>query len=78
MKNKYNIEDFKNMKMTDQEKESVWNGVLRRVTDYPEGEYPFDDMPNTWDGILRRKSDFPHGNVPETALRQKEEGNINS
>lgn len=52
------------MKMTDSEKQSVWDGVLRRTTDYPEGEYPFEQKPNNWDGVLRRKSDFPEGTYP--------------
>ena len=58
---KYTIKELKEMKMTSEEKQSVWDGVLRRVTDYPPGEYPFEGMPNTWDGVLRRKTDFPEG-----------------
>lgn len=50
--------------MTPEEKKSVWDGVMRRMTDYPEGEYPFGDIPNTWDGVFRRKSDFPEGTYP--------------
>lgn len=65
MKTKYTISQLKEMKMTDKEKKSVWDGVLRRVTDYPEGQYPFKDKPSTWDGIKRRKSDFPDGMPPE-------------
>lgn len=57
MKEKYTIQQLKEMKMTDDEKSSVWDGVLRRVTDYPEGEYPFAGKPSTWDGVKRRKSD---------------------
>lgn len=49
------------MKMTDKEKKSVWDGVLRRATDYPEGKYPFKDKTHNWDGVKRRKSDFPNG-----------------
>jgi hypothetical protein len=64
MKTKYTISQLKEMKMTEKEKKSVWDGVLRRVTDYPEGQYPFKDRPNTWDGIKRRKSDFPDGMPP--------------
>ncbi len=44
--------------MTQEEKDRVWDGVLRRTTDYPDGEYPFGEVPNNWDGVLRRKSDF--------------------
>jgi hypothetical protein len=58
MKEKYTIQQLKDIKMTDTEKAAVWDGVLRRTTDYPDGEYPFGDVPNTWDGVLRRKSDF--------------------
>jgi hypothetical protein len=65
MKTKYTISQLKAMKMTDKEKKSVWDGVLRRVTDYPEGQYPFKGRPNTWDGVKRRKSDFPDGVPPE-------------
>lgn len=64
MKKKYTLEELRGMKMTDKEKESVWDGVLRRVTDYPEGEYPFKGIPNTWDGVFRRKTDFPDGVAP--------------
>lgn len=62
--NKYTIKQLREMKMTDEEKQSVWDGVLRRATDYPPGEYPFGDVPNTWDGVLRRKTDFPEGTGP--------------
>ncbi len=61
----YTIKRLRSMKMTDEEKAEVWNGVLRRVTDYPPGEYPFEGKPNTWDGVLRRRSDFPEGAYPE-------------
>lgn len=64
MKDKYTIKQLKEMKMTSQEKADVWDGVLRRTTDYPEGEYPFEILPNTWDGVFRRKSDFPDGVGP--------------
>lgn len=64
MKDKYTLQELKDMKMTPQEKAEVWDGVLRRVTDYPEGEYPFEIKPSTWDGVLRRKSDFPDGVGP--------------
>lgn len=63
-KNNYTIKELRQMKMTDEEKKNVWDGVLRRVTDYPEGEYPFEGVPNNWDGVLRRKSDFPDGTYP--------------
>lgn len=59
MKEKYTLQQLKDMKMTDAEKATVWDGVMRRTTDYPEGEYPFEKKPSNWDGILRRKSDFP-------------------
>jgi hypothetical protein len=65
MKEKYTIKQIREMRMTAEEKAKVWDGVLRRVTDYPPGEYPFEGMPNTWDGVLRRKSDFPDGLAPE-------------
>jgi hypothetical protein len=66
MKEKYTIKQLRELKMTAAEKASVWDGVLRRVTDYPEGEYPFGDISNDWDGVLRRKSDFPEGLYPGT------------
>lgn len=59
MKEKFTLKQIKEMKMTPKEKEDVWDGVLRRTTDYPEGEYPFEKKPSTWDGVLRRKGDFP-------------------
>lgn len=61
---KYTINDLKGLRMTPEEKAEVWNGVLRRVTDYPPGEYPFEEKPNTWDGTLKRKTDFPDGVYP--------------
>jgi hypothetical protein len=73
----FTIKQIKDMKMTDMEKESTWDGILRRVTDYPEGEYPFERKPSTWDGIKRRKSDYPDGNIPQEILdliaREREE-----
>jgi hypothetical protein len=68
MKKKYTIKELKEMKMTDKEKASVWDGVLRRATDYPEGKYPFKKKPSTWDGVKRRKSDYPSGEVPPEVL----------
>lgn len=44
--------------MTDEEKNRVWDGVLRRASDYPDGKSPFADKPSNWDGTLRRASDF--------------------
>jgi hypothetical protein len=64
-KEHYTIQQLRDLKMTSEEKADVWNGVLRRVTDYPPGEYPFEEMPNTWDGVLRRKTDFPGGVYPK-------------
>jgi hypothetical protein len=64
-KEKFTLEELRGIKMTSEEKIEVWNGVLRRVTDYPPGEYPFEGAPNTWDGVLRRKSDFPGGVYPK-------------
>lgn len=61
---KYTIENLKGIRMTPEEKAKVWDGVLRRVTDYPPGEYPFEEKPNTWDGTLKRKTDFPDGVYP--------------
>jgi hypothetical protein len=74
MKEKFTIKQIRKMKMTDEEKLKVWDGVLRRVTDYPPGEYPFEGKPSTWDGVLRRKSDYPDGNVPEELLKTKVRG----
>ncbi len=65
MKEKHTLQQMKDVKMTEEEKTRVWDGVLRRTTDYPEGEYPFEQGPNTWDGTLRRKSDFPEGSSPD-------------
>jgi hypothetical protein len=73
MKEKFTIKQIRKMKMTDEEKSKVWDGVLRRVTDYPPGEYPFEGKPSTWDGVLRRKSDYPDGNVPKELLEVKAE-----
>jgi hypothetical protein len=70
MKKKYTITQLKEMKMTDKEKQTVWDGVLRRTTDYPEGQYPFGKKPSTWDGIKRRKSDYPDGQVPPELLKK--------
>jgi len=73
MKEKYTIKQLKSLKMTDEEKAKVWDGVLRRVTDYPPGEYPFEGMPNTWDGVLRRKTDFPGEVYPKDHPLYEEE-----
>lgn len=61
---KYTIQQLRDVRMTPEEKQSVWDGVLRRATDYPPGEYPFGELAHTWDGTLRRKSDFPEGTGP--------------
>ena len=49
---------FKEVKMTKEEKKATWDGVLRRATDFPDGNSPFKDKSSTWGGVLRRKSDF--------------------
>jgi hypothetical protein len=59
MKENNTLQQMKDVKMTQEEKSRVWDGVLRRTTDYPDGEYPFGEVSNNWDGVLRRKSDFP-------------------
>lgn len=58
--------------MTDEEKNRIWDGVLRRATDYPDGKSPFVDKPSNWDGTLRRASDFPPGGAPPHLLPDKE------
>lgn len=68
-KDNYTIKNLKGMKMTPEEKAKVWDGVLRRVTDYPEGEYPFEKS-NTWDGVFRRKTDFPDSIYPSHMQQQ--------
>lgn len=50
--------------MTDEEKSRIWDGVLRRASDYPDGKSPFVNQPSNWDGTLRRTSDFPEGSAP--------------
>lgn len=70
-KNKYDIH------MTDEEKHRVWDGVLRRASDYPDGKSPFADKPSNWDGTLRRTSDFnseitPETHQPDEAAEEKE------
>lgn len=61
-KSKYDVH------MTREEKNRVWDGVLRRATDYPNGKSPFADKPSNWDGTLRRASDFPDGVAPVSLL----------
>ena len=58
MTEKHTLQQMKEVKMTAEEKARVWDGVLRRTTDYPDGQYPFN-AENTWDGVFRRKSSFP-------------------
>jgi hypothetical protein len=72
-KEKLTVEQLQEVKMTADEKAKVWNGVLRRVTDYPPGEYPFESVSNTWDGVLRRKTDFPDGAYPEHLSKKTEQ-----
>lgn len=57
------FENLKDIKMTEEEKKSTWDGVLRRAADYPGGNTPYAGDPASWDGVLRRKSDFPQGVV---------------
>lgn len=57
--------------MTDEEKNRIWDGVLRRATDYPDGNSPFVNQPSNWDGTLRRVSDFPPGSAPAHLLSEK-------
>jgi hypothetical protein len=68
MKEENTLKKMKDVKMTPQEKADVWDGVLRRVTDYPPGEYPFEEKPSTWDGTLRRRTDFPEGAYPGDSI----------
>lgn len=64
-KNKYDVH------MTNEEKDRVWDGVLRRATDFPDGKSPFADKPSNWDGTLRRASDFPEGGAPASLAAEK-------
>ena len=64
-KNKYDVH------MTEEEKSRVWDGVLRRASDYPDGKSPFVDKPSNWDGTLRRTSDFPEGGAPDFLVPDK-------
>jgi hypothetical protein len=57
--------------MTDEEKNRIWDGVLRRATDYPDGNSPFVNQPSNWDGSLRRASDFPPGTAPAHLLSER-------
>lgn len=59
--------------MTEEEKNRVWDGVLRRATDYPEGKSPFVNQPTNWDGTLRRASDFPPGGAPSSLSADENE-----
>jgi hypothetical protein len=47
------------LSMTESEKKSTWDGVLRRSSDFPDGISPYANKESTWDGVLRRESDFP-------------------
>jgi hypothetical protein len=71
------IKQIRKEMMTDEEKISTWDGIFRRTTDYPDGQYPFEKKQSTWDGIKRRKSDYPDGIIPPEILaliaREKEE-----
>lgn len=67
-KEKFTIKQIRREKMSEEEKKSTWDGILRRVTDYPPGEYPFEQKQSTWDGIKRRKSDYPDGKIPQDIL----------
>lgn len=58
--------------MTDEEKSRVWDGVLRRASDYPDGKSPFADKPSNWDGTLRRESDFNGGVIPNSPDHDKD------
>lgn len=64
-KNKFDVH------MTEEEKNRVWDGVLRRASDYPDGKSPFVNQPSNWDGSLRRTSDFPPGGTPKDLLSEK-------
>lgn len=65
-KNKFDVH------MTEEEKSRIWDGVLRRATDYPDGQSPFVNQPSNWDGTLRRLSDFPEGGAPASILSEKQ------
>lgn len=60
------FKSYKEVTMTNEEKKDTWDGVLRRATDFPDGNSPFKDKPSTWDGVLRRKSDFPEKDDTDT------------
>ena len=66
---------FKDVKMTNEEKKETWNGVLRRSTDFADGQSPFPDTPNTWDGVLRRATDFPDGVIPPISTEETKDEN---
>lgn len=68
-KNKYDVH------MTDEEKNRVWDGVLRRATDFPDGKSPFADKPSNWDGTLRRATDFNGDVLPTLPSLDKDEKN---
>lgn len=57
--------------MTEEEKERIWDGVLRRASDYPDGKSPFVNQPSNWDGTLRRLSDFPPGGAPDFIVEKE-------
>ena len=67
-KQQFTIKQIQREQMTEEEKQSVWDGIMRRTTDYPDGQYPFEKKPSTWDGIKRRKSDYPDGIIPQEIL----------
>jgi hypothetical protein len=52
------------LSMTESEKKSTWDGVLRRSSDFPDGISPYANKESTWDGVLRRESDFPPVRIP--------------
>lgn len=58
--------------MTDEEKMRVWDGVLRRASDYPDGKSPFADKPSNWDGTLRRVSDFNSDSTSDSHQSDKD------
>ncbi len=52
------------LSMTESEKKSIWDGVLRRSTDFIGGVSPYVNVESIWDGVPRREKDFPPVRIP--------------
>lgn len=67
---KYTLQQMKEVKMTDEEKSLVWDGILLRVTDCLESEHQFSAESDR-DSVLKRGGTFASQKIRSFSLMKK-------